>query len=112
VDEVVIVRGAAPLDVPEIKRRIVPLLKQHGVVQAYLFGSYARGTADAWSDVDLLVVMAADLPFVERPLALVDVMDALPTATDLLVYTPEEFERGMRDGVGIFDTIRDAVRLL
>lgn len=111
-DEVVIVRGAAPLDIAEIRRRIVPLLEQHGVRHAFVFGSYARGTADAWSDVDLVVVMPTDLPFVERPLSLTDVLDALPVATDVLVYTPEEFERGMRNGTGIFAGLGEAVRLL
>ncbi len=78
-----------------------------------MFGSYARGGADAWSDVDLVVVMPTDRPFVERPLDLTDVLDALPTATDILVYTPEEFARGMKRDTGIFAIVKDeGVRLL
>ncbi|MDD2365123.1 MAG: nucleotidyltransferase domain-containing protein [Desulfuromonadaceae bacterium] len=36
----------------------VTLLKTRNIsiLQAYLFGSYARGTADEWSDIDLAVV--------------------------------------------------------
>lgn len=107
VDEVVILRGPAPLDVDEIKQRIVPLLRQHGAAAAFLFGSYARGDADAWSDIDLLVVMQTDRVFIERPLELIDVLDALPTATDILVYTPEEFERGRKRDTGIFAALND-----
>jgi len=113
VDEVVILRGPAPLDVDEIKQRIVPLLRQHGATAAFLFGSYARGDADAWSDVDLIVVMQTDRVFIERPLELIDVLDALPTATDILVYTPDEFERGRERDIGIFAALNDeGIRLL
>ena len=33
----------------------MPVLQQYGVKRAVLFGSYAKGTADEKSDVDLLV---------------------------------------------------------
>jgi len=32
-----------------------PLLRQHRAKTTYLGGSWARGEADAWSDVDLFV---------------------------------------------------------
>lgn len=34
---------------------IVPILQKYGVKKASLFGSYARGTADEQSDVDILI---------------------------------------------------------
>lgn len=104
--DVLILREPASLDVDEIRRRATPLLAQHGAVEAWLIGSYARGSADAWSDVDLVAVMPTPSTFVDRPLELTDVMDAFPVAVDLLVYTPEEFERGMRNGSGIYDAIQ------
>lgn len=58
-----------------------------------LFGSYARGTADEGSDVDLLVVM----PVVVSRRALATDIDRLlidrRVPLDVVVVTPEEFER-------------------
>ncbi len=39
----------------EVKRIILPILKEHGVVKAAIFGSTARGDAGMKSDVDILV---------------------------------------------------------
>lgn len=38
--------------------KYVSLLKEKNIhiLQAYLFGSYAKGTADEWSDIDLAIV--------------------------------------------------------
>ncbi len=111
--DVIIFNAPAPLDIDDIRLRVAPLLARHGVVKAFLIGSYARGSADAWSDVDLVVIMPSERPFVERPLDLTEVLDALPTAVDLLVYTPEEFERGIGRGRGIFDVIaREGIAVL
>ena len=58
-----------------------------------LFGSQARGTADEHSDVDLLVVC----PFSGKRRALMVAMDralrGLGFSRDVIVLTPEEFER-------------------
>jgi len=58
-----------------------------------LFGSQARETADERSDVDLLVVC----PIQGSRRALMVAMDralkGLPIARDILVLTPEEFDR-------------------
>ncbi len=42
-------------DINEIKRAVVPIACSYGVKRLYLFGSYAKGTANEKSDVDLLV---------------------------------------------------------
>ncbi len=58
-----------------------------------LFGSQARGTADEKSDMDILVVC----PFRGNRRQLMVAMDralkGLPIARDIMVLTPEEFER-------------------
>ena len=41
--------------VPELRQIISPIAKAYGVDRIYLFGSYARGSADADSDIDLRV---------------------------------------------------------
>lgn len=39
----------------DITTSVIPVLKKYGVKKASLFGSYARGTADEKSDVDILI---------------------------------------------------------
>ncbi len=41
--------------IDEIKNLITPIAKKHKLKAVYLFGSYARGTADENSDIDLLI---------------------------------------------------------
>jgi predicted nucleotidyltransferase len=60
-----------------------------------LFGSLARGQVGEDSDIDLLVVMDSDVPFLKRSQCLYEALQ--PTvALDLLVYTPTEWDR-LRD---------------
>ena len=68
-----------------------------GVHAAYLFGSYARGDADRYSDLDLLIVQETERPFLERFRDFDSVFDLGP-AVELLIYTPEEFERMQERG--------------
>ena len=41
--------------IKEIAEIISPIAEKYGIPAVYLFGSYARGTATAESDVDLLI---------------------------------------------------------
>lgn len=43
------------LSVEFIKEQLVPVFEKYGATKAVLFGSYAKGTADEKSDVDLVV---------------------------------------------------------
>ncbi len=69
------------------------LIDQFGPTRIILFGSHARGTADDRSDVDLLVVC----PVAGRKRDLMVAMDralaGLGIARDVIVLTPEEYER-------------------
>lgn len=70
-------------------REVLPSLP--GVRRVSLFGSYARGRADLFTDLDVLVVRETDEPFVTRHRSLYRAL-ALPVDLDLICYTPEEFE--------------------
>lgn len=61
------------------------------VERVSLFGSYVRGDADLFTDLDILVVMKTDRGFVDRLTRLYSLL-ALPVDLDLLCYTPQEFE--------------------
>ena len=80
-------------------------LRAAGVKRAIAFGSYARGVADAWSDLDLVVVMETDLPRLDRGRLLGELYDSLPVSLDVLVFTPAEFERGAEAGLDVFAAI-------
>src|SRR5262245_3628425 len=75
-------------------------LARFGCERAVLFGSAARGDVHEGSDLDVLVVKQTDLPFVERPRALYELL-APGLAIDAVVYTPEEFARLSADPRGV-----------
>lgn len=105
--EVTVISAPAPCTFGEMRRRAAPVLRRAGVKRAIVFGSWARGEADGFSDLDLAVVMDTDLPRPKRALALTGELDrALPMVVDLLVYTPGEFAAGEADGFGVFDLLR------
>lgn len=70
-----------------------PLLLDQGARAAWVFGSHARGTADAWSDIDVIIVAPTERPFVDRFRDYLPAIVEAGIGVDLFVYTPEEFER-------------------
>ena len=72
--------------------RIIRGLEQYGDETGILFGSCARGDADNYSDIDLIVVKRTDRRFLDRLGDLIDIIQP-NFAFDVLVYTAEEFER-------------------
>lgn len=71
---------------------VAQLAAMPGVERVILFGSYATGRRDLFTDPDLLVVMQSPLDFVNRT---ADLYRRLYTDVDmdLVVYTPEEIAR-------------------
>jgi predicted nucleotidyltransferase len=74
-----------------------------------LFGSYARGRADLFTDLDVLVIMDTGKSFIERAGEIYSLL-CLPVDADILCYTPEEFRR-MRDTPFIKKILEDEVVL-
>ena len=62
------------------------------VRKVVLFGSFAAGRRDLFTDVDLLVVMDTELDFVTRNAEMARCVQT-GVALDLLVYTAAEMER-------------------
>ena len=71
---------------------VAQLAAMPAVERVILFGSYATGRRDLFTDLDLLVVMRSPLNFVSRT---ADLYRRLCTDVDmdLVVYTPEEIAR-------------------
>lgn len=110
--EVTVLRSPASYTLAELAQIAAEPLRRSGAERAVAFGSYARGAADGYSDLDLAVVVQTDLAPTERWPLLRELLDALPVTVDLLVYTPEEFALGLEQRLGIFDAIvREGVLL-
>ena len=75
----------------EIVARLLPF----NVEKVSLYGSYAKGRADLFTDLDILVIMDSDKPFIERARDLYRHI-AMPVDIDILCYTPLELEQ-MKD---------------
>ena len=90
-------RAAYVRKLDEAPRRITERLSNlDGIERISLFGSYARGRRDLFTDVDLLVVWETDKPLLDRLTALHSLLD-VAVDIDVICYTPAEFER-MKNG--------------
>jgi len=97
----------------ELQRMLTLLKQQPGVRCVILFGSMARGEARSHSDLDLVILQDTTKRFMDR----LDEMYRLLTpgvATDILVYTPSEWDtltagrpfirRAKRDGRVLYES--------
>jgi predicted nucleotidyltransferase len=93
-DQVIIWNTRDPLDGknPEQFELEAKRLLMGRVEAAYIFGSYGTKEFGHDSDVDMMLVARTDKPFIDRALDFTDLMDLVPDM-DLLVYTPQEFEK-------------------
>lgn len=68
-----------------IINQVTPVLKHYKIEKAALFGSHARGTADATSDVDILIEPPAGMGLAFVSLKL-DLENVLQKKVDLVSY--------------------------
>lgn len=71
-------------DINEIKKIVVPIAYSYGVKRVYLFGSYAKGTANEKSDVDLLVEKGKSMSLLKLSGMRQMVQEALNLSVDLV----------------------------
>ena len=89
--------------------QIVTRLSGLNIRRISLFGSYARGRRDLFTDLDVLVIMDTDKPFPERTAEVYSLL-ALPVDADILCYTPQEFRR-MKEAPFLKEALTDEVVL-
>ena len=70
-----------------IKDLVVPILKEHGVNRAGLFGSFVRDEAGEGSDVDLLVELDDDVSLLDIAHIKGELEEALGVRVDLVEYS-------------------------
>ena len=76
----------------ELDRYLALLLEHVAPEKVILFGSLARNEVKAWSDIDLVVVGQTEDRFLDRTKEMLRLLRPR-VGLDVLVYTPEEFER-------------------
>ena len=76
---------------------ILKLLRAYHPEKVILFGSYARGSFDRYSDLDLVVIKRTRKRFLDRIKEVIRIIKPR-SGIDVLVYTPDEFSRMVRSG--------------
>ena len=79
--------------IERIRELLVPFFSGSAAKKAIVFGSYSRGEADEYSDLDLIIVAETETPFLERFRDYTGIYDLWLKGLDMLIYTPDEFER-------------------
>ncbi len=98
------------------EQRLVEVLAQPDVERIILFGSRARGEADRYSDLDLVIVRRTSARFFARLEEvyhrLADAALGLGVDVDILVYTPEEYQRMLAEGNPFVTMVHQEGRVL
>ena len=79
-------------DIHTIKETITPIARSYGVKRIYLFGSYAKGSANENSDIDLLVEKGKPMSLLKLSGMRQSVQEALDLSVDLVTTTGIEDE--------------------
>jgi len=74
-----------------LKDAVDQLKMLEGVRQISVFGSFARGRRDLFTDLDILIIMDTELSMLDR-LRFLYSRVALQVDVDMICYTPLEYE--------------------
>jgi uncharacterized protein len=80
------------------------------VIAVAYFGSYARGDPGVGSDLDLIAIVAGNKPSRQRDGEWA--VEQLPTPTDLIVYTADEWRELSINSPRFFQTVAREARWL
>lgn len=93
------------IDKQEIKRVATEIGIAAQAERVVLFGSYAKGSAHHDSDVDLFIIAESELPRFKRSRMLYKLFRPYPFAMDLVVYTPQEVEKGKQSPISFVSRV-------
>jgi len=92
------------LELEEIKRKLIPILRKNKVTKAGIFGSYARGKQSRKSDVDILIEINDSVGLIEFIKLKMAIQELLRKKVDLVEYStirPEIRENIIRNEISI-----------
>jgi uncharacterized protein len=84
-------------EIVALQSKVADIMRRHGVVRAYVFGSVARGDARSASDVDFLVEFEQGRSLLDLSGLRLDLIDRLQRPVD--VVTPNGLHPRLRDAV-------------
>lgn len=109
----------APIDKEPKKReeklkkelsRIISKLRQLELEKIILFGSLATGNIEFTSDLDLIIIRRTKKRFLKRLEEIYEYLEPR-CAIDILVYTPEEFDKLLKESNFIKDAVKEGKTL-
>lgn len=74
------------LNIDQIKRKTIPILKAAGVKRSSLFGSIVRGEAKKDSDIDILIEAPKKMSLFDLAGLKIDLEEALGEEVDVITY--------------------------
>jgi len=69
-----------------IKKQIIPVLRNHDIKKAGIFGSFARGEAKKNSDIDIVVKIKKNISLLDFVGIKLELEDVLAKKVDLVEY--------------------------
>ena len=96
----------------EIQRVALRLATATNAERVILFGSHARGEAHENSDVDLMIIAESRLPRFKRSRELYKLFRPYPFGMDLVVYTPQEIQKGEKSHVSFISNVLKEGKIL
>lgn len=76
-----------------VDKTLLATIQQYRPQKAIIFGSWAKGTADAGSDIDLILIKDDLKPFLERLKEFSLMLPPDLPRVDAFIYTQKEFDR-------------------
>lgn len=83
--------------ITKLKNKIIPVLEQHDVIHAAVFGSFARGEEREDSDLDLLVELGEDKTLLDLVALKLELEEVLGREID--VVTNNALQSGIKEMV-------------
>jgi uncharacterized protein len=74
------------------------IVKEYQPEKIILFGSWAWGEPHKWSDMDLFIVKESNKDPIERIRDVYRIIFGAGIPTDVLVYTPSQTQKRLKDG--------------
>ena len=90
---------------------ILRVLKTYHPERVILFGSYARGSYDRYSDLDLVIIKRTRRRFLDRIKEVIRIIQPR-FGVDILVYTPGELKRMVRSGNPFIQRVLEEGKIL